>query len=162
MVYETKKTFEIYEISSIRNVVNTLFSTDDIFYTQQRNFKTLIVGGGGTTIHPSTPTPLLLPLVKKIGITSHGISQNTAEFCIDLHRKISYNFAKFGSFSKGIQNKKNIQNIRNFEYTKCRKHPTTRKLWPGTLVDPCFLSGSHIQKKEATDRQPAYTYLECS
>jgi hypothetical protein len=24
MVYETKKTFEIYEISSIRNVVNTL------------------------------------------------------------------------------------------------------------------------------------------
>ena len=26
-------------------------------------------------------------------------------------------------FSKGIRNKKNIQNIRNFENTKCRKHP---------------------------------------
>jgi hypothetical protein len=84
-VYETKKTFKIYEISRIRNVVNTLFSTDDIFYAQQINFKTLIGGGGGTKIHPSTPTPSLLPLVKKIGITSHRISQNTAEFCIDLH-----------------------------------------------------------------------------
>jgi len=62
MLYETKKTFEIFEISSIRNVVNTLFSTDDIFYTQQRNFKTLIGGGGGTTVHPSTPTPSLLPV----------------------------------------------------------------------------------------------------
>jgi hypothetical protein len=47
-----KKTFEIYEILSIRNVINTLFSTNDIFYTQQRNFRTLIGGGGGTTIHP--------------------------------------------------------------------------------------------------------------
>ncbi len=35
------------------------FSTDDIFYTQQRNFKMLIGGGGCTTIHPSTPTPSL-------------------------------------------------------------------------------------------------------
>jgi hypothetical protein len=118
MVYKTKKTFEIYEISSIQNVVNTLFSTDDIFYTQQRNFKTLIGGGGGTS---------LLPLVNKIGITSHRISQNTAEFCIDLHRKILYNFAKFAPFSNGIRNKKNIRNIRNFEYTKCHKHPTHRK-----------------------------------
>jgi len=40
-----------------------------------------------------------LPLIKKIGITSHRISQNTTEFCIDLHWKISYNFAKFGPFS---------------------------------------------------------------
>ncbi len=110
MVYETKKTFEIYEISSIWNV-----STDDIFYTQQRNFKTLIGGGGGTTVHPSTPTPSLLPLIKKIGITSHRISQNTAEFCIDLHRKISYNFAKFGPFSNGIRNKK-----KHSKYTKFR------------------------------------------
>jgi hypothetical protein len=115
MVYETKKTFEIYEISSIRNVVNTLFSTDDIFYTQQRNFKTLIGGGGGTTIHPSTPTPSLLQLVKKIGMTSHRISQNTAEFCMDLHRKISYNFTKFGPFSNGIRNKK-----KHSKYTKFR------------------------------------------
>ncbi len=46
------------------------------------------------------------------------------KFCIDLHRKISYNFAKFGPFSYGIRNKtKNIRNIRNFEYTKCRKRP---------------------------------------
>jgi hypothetical protein len=50
------------------------------------------------------------------------MSRNTAEFCIDLHRKISYNFAKFGSFSNGIRNKKNIRNIRNFDYAKCRKH----------------------------------------
>ena len=128
MVYETKKTFEIYEISSIRNVFNTLFTTDDIFYTQQRNFKTLIGGGGGTKIHPSTPTPSLLPLVKKIGITSHRISRNTAKFCIDLHRKISQNFAKFGPFSNVYETKKNIRNIRNFEYTKCRKHPKCQAL----------------------------------
>ncbi len=108
-----KKTFEIYEISSIQNVVNTLFSTDDIFYTQQRNFKTLIGGGGGTTIHPSTP--FTAATNKKIGITSHRISQNTAEFCIDLHRKISYNFAKFGPFSNGIRNKK-----KHSKYTKFR------------------------------------------
>jgi hypothetical protein len=86
-----KKTFEIYEISSIRNVVNTLFSTDDIFYAQQRNFKMLIGGGGGTTIHPSTPTPSLLPLVKKIGITSHRISQ----ICIEKFRIISRNLGHF-------------------------------------------------------------------
>jgi len=81
-----------------------LFITYDIFYTQQRNLG-----------HPSTPTPSLLPLVKKIGITSHRISQNTAEFCIDLHRKISYNFAKFGPFSNGIRNKK-----KHSKYTKFR------------------------------------------
>jgi hypothetical protein len=83
MVYETKKTFEIYEISSIRNVFNTLFTTDDIFYTQQRNFKTLIGGGGGTTIHPSTPTPSLLPLVKK---NWYNKPQNFSKYCGILYR----------------------------------------------------------------------------
>ncbi len=115
MVYKTKQNFR-----NIRNFEYTKcckhpISTDNIFYTQQRNFKTLIGGGGGTTIHPSTPTPSLLPLNKNIGITSHRISQNTMEFCIDLHRKISYNFAKFGPFSNGIRNKK-----KHSKYTKFR------------------------------------------
>ncbi len=35
MVYETKKTFEIYEISSIQNVVNTLQATRPVIQGQE-------------------------------------------------------------------------------------------------------------------------------
>ena len=179
MVFKTKKTFEIYEISSIR-IVNTLFSTDNIFYTQQRNLKTLIGGGGGTTIHPSTPTPSLLPVgclrkrllefresrnfIRKWSYF-RDISSDFVYFRItfyttfriiwhDFHTKFripsnknltnnkclwnlglywvlklyknkrnwnSYSDPK-SIFSNGIRNKKNIRNIRNFEYTN-RKHP---------------------------------------
>ncbi len=31
-----------------------------------------------------------------------------------------------------------------------------------SIVEPSLLSGSHIQKKEAADTQPPFTYLECS
>ncbi len=106
MVYETKKIFEIYEISSIRNVVKNLFSTDDIS-THSRETSRRWLGVG--EVRQYTPQPLPLHCchsLKKIGITSDRISQNITEFCIDLHRKISYNFAKFGPFSNGIRNKK--------------------------------------------------------
>ncbi len=88
MVYETKK-----NIRNIRNFENTKCRKHPIQHRQHflRTAEKL-GGGGGTKIHPSTPTPSLLPLVKKIGITSHRISQNTAEFSIDVHLK---NFVKF-------------------------------------------------------------------
>jgi hypothetical protein len=39
-------------------------------------------------------------------------------------------------FSKSIRNKKNIRNIRNFEYTKCRKHPSEGVGVEGCIVVP--------------------------
>ncbi len=99
--------FRVYEMSQTTYSAQTTFST----HSRETSRRWLGVG----EVRQYTPQPLPLHCC-------HRISQNTAEFCIDLHRQISYNFAKFGPFSNGFWNKKNIQNIRNFEYTKCRKH----------------------------------------
>jgi hypothetical protein len=75
------------------------FSTDDIFYTQQRNFKTLIGGEGGTTVHPSTPTPSLLPVVNDISYTRNFVYFECF-FCFLYNSKIHFldpdsNFNKY-------------------------------------------------------------------
>jgi hypothetical protein len=48
------------------------------------------------------------------------IPRNFVQICIEKFRIISRNL---GHFRMVYKTKKNIQNIRNFEYTKCRKHP---------------------------------------
>jgi hypothetical protein len=69
------------------------FSTDNIFYTQQRNFKTLIGGGGGTTVHPSTPTPSLLP----VGCLQHFVYSKFCLFRMFFLFRIPFENILFGS-----------------------------------------------------------------
>ncbi len=71
----------------------------------------------------------------KIGIKSHRISRNIRNFvqiclekCQEKFRIISRNW---GHFRMAYETQKNVRNIRNFEYAKCRKHPNPIAIGPG-------------------------------